>query len=81
VCIALCVLAGVFVVIGVMYFFVPAADMPSVLRVKPHVGLFKRYKVHHVSHPVRKRAVIAFGLASLPLIGAWWLRYRYDPPD
>jgi hypothetical protein len=80
-CIALCALAGALVVLGFVYFLVPVSRLPGVLGVHPHAAKFTRYKVHHLSHPSRKRALVTIALASLPLIGAWWLRYRYDPPD
>ncbi|HEV7525365.1 MAG TPA: hypothetical protein VGP92_10385 [Acidimicrobiia bacterium] len=78
-CIALCVIAAVFVVIGLVYFFVPPTHLPSFL--PGHIHGAKRYKVHHVSHPGRKRALLAMIPAALPLAGAWWLRFRYSPLD
>jgi hypothetical protein len=81
VCIALCVLAAIFVVVGLVYTFVPAARLPSFLPGQLHAPRLTRYKVHQVSHPYRRRGLVAFALASLPLVGAWWLRFRYDPPD
>jgi hypothetical protein len=81
-CIALCALAGVFVVLGFVIYLVPASQLPGILGKHAHAPAFKRYKVPHVvGHPSHKRALIAFAVAALPLAGAWWLRYRYDPPD
>ncbi|HTL83730.1 MAG TPA: hypothetical protein VL856_00995 [Acidimicrobiia bacterium] len=81
VCIALCALAVVFIVVGFVYLLVPAAHLPSFLPGQLHAPRLVRYKVHRVSHPYRKRALLAFALAAVPLVGAWWLRFRYDPPD
>jgi hypothetical protein len=80
-CIALCAIAAVFVIIGLVYMFVSAAHLPSFLPGRLHAPALKRYKVHHLSHPYRRRGLVAFALAAVPLSGAWWLRFRYDPPD
>jgi len=78
-CIALCAVAAVFIVLGIVYFFVPASHLPSFLGTHAH-GM-KRYKVHHPSHPSRKRALLVMLPAAIPLAAAWWLRFRYDPLD
>ena len=78
-CIALCAVAAVFILLGIVYFFVPATHLPSFL--PGHLHTVKRYKVHQVSHPARKRALLVMLPAALPLAAAWWLRFRYDPLD
>jgi hypothetical protein len=80
-CIGLCVLAGILVLIGLLYFFLPAAHLPSWLPGHVPGRPPNRYKVHIVSRSYRVRAVLAFFLASGPLAAAWWLRFRYEPPD
>ncbi len=78
-CVLLCVIAGVFVVFGLVYFFVPTTHLPGWF--PGHVAAVKRYKVHHATHPSRRRAVIVMVPAVIPLAAAWWLRFRYTPPD
>jgi len=78
-CIALCVVAALFLLLGLVYFFVPATHLPSFLP-GAHHGV-KRYKVHHAAHPGRKRALLVMLPAALPLAAAWWLKFRYDPLD
>jgi hypothetical protein len=60
--IVLIVLAGIFVVAGVVYFTRGASDLPS---------FFPGHAAHSTRHHV-KHGIAMFGLAVLALIGAWF---------
>jgi len=81
VCIGLCVVAGILALFGLAYFFLPANHLPSFLPGHVPGPPPNRYKVHITAGRYRVRAVIAFFLAAGPLAAAWWLKFRYEPPD
>jgi hypothetical protein len=60
--IVLIVLAGLFVLAGIMYFSRTAADLPSFVP-----GHTAGSSHHHIKH-----GIAMFGLAVLALIGAWF---------
>jgi hypothetical protein len=80
-CIALCVIAAGFFLLGIVYFFLPASHLPSFVPGHLHATVVTRYKVHHASHPAHKSALIIMAPAALPLAAAWWLRFRFYPLD
>jgi hypothetical protein len=80
-CVGLCVLAGILALVGLTYFLVPAHHLPTWMPGHVLTHPPNRFKVHTTASRYRVRALVAFFLAAGPLAAAWWLRYRYEPPD
>jgi len=78
--IALCVIAALLLAGALIYLLVPATHLPSFWPGHDPTKHTKRGRAIP-SNPHTSRGIVLIIAASVPLVAAWWLQFRYEPTD
>jgi hypothetical protein len=78
--IALLVIGVLLAVLGIMYLTVAASHLPSF--VPGHLTPHRLRNGNFIpTHTAKKKGIFALFVAVIVFVGAWFLKYRYQPVD